>query len=53
MLYRVILSLGSNYNEQQNMALAVEQLKRLFLSIRFPKAITQNRWVALTALAIT
>lgn len=28
MLYRVILSLGSNYNEQQNMAFAVEQLKK-------------------------
>ncbi|MFV0272760.1 MAG: 2-amino-4-hydroxy-6-hydroxymethyldihydropteridine diphosphokinase [Macellibacteroides fermentans] len=38
MLYRVILSLGSNYNEQQNMAFAVEQLKRLFLSIRFSES---------------
>jgi len=38
MLYRVILSLGSNYNEQQNMAFAVEQLKKLFLSIRFSES---------------
>ena len=38
MLYRVILSLGSNYNEQQNMAFAVEQLKRLFLSIRISES---------------
>lgn len=38
MHYRVILSLGSNYNEQQNMTFAVEQLKRLFLSIRFSES---------------
>ena len=38
MLYRVILSLGSNYNEQQNIAFAVEQLKKLFLSIRFSES---------------
>ena len=38
MLYRIILSLGSNYNEQENMEYAVEQLKRLFLSIRFSES---------------
>jgi len=38
MHYRVILSLGAIYNEQQNMAFAVEQLKRLFLSIRFSES---------------